>query len=211
MNIIGHFIVDQSSVTEGAGLKRTIYLNNRKPEDIFYSRKLQSITTGDMFLMQEKDGSEIKPYVTPVRVAAVREYTVDDNKNMVNTLILDVTLDQSYFDRTVNIANVRISPFGEYTIYHGAVAIVANGSFENPEDVDTFKDEHPFIAIDNKSYMYIRTTAILSNKVTITGADGNPETVWIRNRAIMIYSEKAAYNVRDCDIAERALINQLAK
>ena len=211
MNIVGHFIVDQSSVTEGTGLKRTIYLNNRKPEDVFYSRKLQAITTGDMFLMQEKDGSEIKPYVTPVRVAAVREYTVDDNKNLINTLILDVTLDQSYFDRTVTIANVRISPFGEYAIYHGAVAIIANGSFENPEDVDTFKDTHPFITIDNKSYMYIGTRSILSNKVTIAGADGNPETMYIYNRAIMIYSDRAAYSVRDCDIAERSLINYLAK
>lgn len=35
MNIVGHFIVDQSSVTEGTGLKRTVYLNNRKPEDVF--------------------------------------------------------------------------------------------------------------------------------------------------------------------------------
>lgn len=211
MNIVGHFIVDQSSVTEGTGLKRTIYLNNRKPEDVFYSRKLQAITTGDMFLMQEKDGSEIKPYVTPVRVAAVREYTVDDTKNLINTLILDVTLDQSYFDRTVTRSYISISPFGEYAIYHGAVAIIANGSFENPEDVDTFKDTHPFIAIDNKSYMYIGTRSILSNKVMIAGADGNPETFYIHNRAIMIYSDKAAYSVRDCDIAERSLINYLAK
>ena len=211
MNIVGHFIVDQSSMTEGAGLKRTIYLNNRKPEDIFYSRKLQSIATGDMFLLQEKNGTDIKPYVTPVRVAAVKEYTVDDTKNMVNTLILDVTLDQSYFDRTVNRTNISMPPFDEYAIYHGAVAIIANGSFENPEDVDNFKDEHPFIRIDNKSYMYIDTRSILTNKVTITGADGNPETVYVHNRAIMIYSDRAAYNVRDCDIAERSLINYLAK
>ena len=59
--------------------------------------------------------------------------------------------------------------------------------------------------------MYIGTRSILSNKVMIAGADGNPETFYIHNRAIMIYSDKAVYSVRDCDIAERSLINYLAK
>lgn len=211
MNIIGQFIVDQTSVTEGAGLKRTIYLNNRKAEEIFYSRKLQSITTGDMFLMQEKDGSEIKPYVTPVCVAAVREYAVDDTKNEVVTLILDVTMDQSYFVRTVITAHAPIPPFGEYAIYNNAVAIIINGNFDTPESVKEFSDKHPFIAIDNKPYMYIDTRAILTNKVTITGADGNPETIYVHNRAIAIYSNKAAYSVRDCDIAEKCLVNYMQK
>lgn len=211
MNIIGQFIVDQTSITEGPGLKRTIYLNNRKAEEIFYSRKLQSIATGDMFLMQEKDGSEIKPYVTPVCVAAVKEYTVDDTKNEVVTLILDVTMDQSYFSRTVISAHVPIPPFGEYAIYNNAVAIIINGNFDTPESVKEFSDKHPFIAIDNKSYMYIDTRAILTNKVTIQGADGNPETIYVHNRAIAIYSNKAAYSVRDCDIAEKCLINYMQK
>lgn len=199
MKFLGYFEVDQKSITgstDSAGIRETVYLNNRKASELFYNKKLNKIATGDVFLMQVMDGTTPVGEVTPVRVTNVYEYIVND-ANVITSLILGIVKEGTYFDRTYTGSYPEISIFEEYAIYKNALAIVVHW---DPEDI-SFGDKYSMIRVGDKNYMYVRTANKIGTRIDFPDENGNPGYQTINDRIVVLYSTRAAYSNYNCEVA----------
>ena len=203
LNIIGFFRIPFQAISHTPDGYEIVHIYNQEASKIFYSGEFTPIAEHSMFIMQKMDGDRIISEAIPIRVVSVQEYTVDD-KGFIKSLIMKVTEDIHYFDRTFTGASYSISPFGEYIQYEDAVAIMAYGYFKNKEDMNLFAANHPFINIDGQIYMFARLGKSVSIYSTVN-ENNVPYTEHFYYAITMIYTKKAAYNNMNTKLAENAL------
>lgn len=209
LNIIGFFRIPFQAISNTQDGCVIVHIYNQEASKIFYSGEFTPIAEHSMFIMQKMDGDRIISEAIPIRVVSVQEYTVDD-KGFIKSLIMKVTEDIHYFDRTFTGASYSISPFGEYIQYEDAVAIIAYGYFKNKEDMNLFASNHPFINIDGQIYMFARLGKSVSIYSTVN-ENNVPYTEHFYHAITMIYTKKAAYNNMNTKLAENALEILLSK
>lgn len=215
LNIIGFFRIPFQAISHTPDGYEIVHIYNQEASKIFYSGEFIPISEHSMFIMQKMDGNKIISEAIPIRVVSVQEYTVDD-KGFIKSLIMKVTEDVGYFDRTFTGTSTPIYPFGEYVQVDDAVAIEARGCLDTLDKVNLFAAAHPFISVDNEPYMFCRSGAytVINTTIYVPTMDDNvtvPCSKHIVISTIMVYTKKAAYNSKNAQFAEKTLEKILKK
>ena len=214
-DIVGFFEIDQASITKNTDGTEIIRIYDREASSIFFKGQFSPIYEQSIFIIRKKDGARAISEAIPIRVVNIQEYTVDD-KGIIKSLIMRVTEDVGYFDRTFTGTSTPIYPFGEYVQVDDAVAIEARGCLDTLDKVNLFAAAHPFISVDNEPYMFCRSGVytVINTTIYVPTMDDNvtvPRSKHIVISTIMVYTKKAAYNSKNAQFAEKTLEKILKK